>query len=348
MSKGNVEKVSSPYPPDEHLSQLPSGHRLTGVPLMSVVITTRNRPHQLGNALRHVLANGVHAIEVLVVDQSDDDATWHEVTSRYENDARVRYILDASRGVAHGRNVGLEHASASLIAITDDDCRVPPDWIASLLHAFACHPDVVLLFGVVNAPPHDYRRMVVPVELLKERRIERGLLGRAARLEGIGAHMALRRSLIEEIGGFDPRFGMGGARWCSEDYELHYRALCAGHAVLIEPGITVMHLGMRPVEQAWALWQRDARGNGALTARLLRDGHPEAAWRFWWWNVGRVLASAFFRTLFFQYPTGMRLAFWMIGHSLYGLLKEWHEPGEPVSHAPAPAHAGAARVVAPQ
>ena len=322
---------SSPYPPDDRPARPPTDCAPTGTPLMSIVITTRNRPLQLRRALRHVLANSVRAIEVLVVDQSDGDATWREVTEAYGDDARVRYICDAGRGVARGRNLGLEHAAAALIAITDDDCLVPPDWIASLLHAFACHPEVAMLFGTVSAPPHDYRRLVVPVERLDERRIEHGLVGRAARLEGIGAHMALRRALIEDIGGFDPRFGVGGARWSGEDYELHYRALYAGHAVLIEPDITVTHLGMRPIKDAWTLWRRDARGNGAITARLLRTGHWGPALRFWWWNVGSVLANAFFHILFFHYPTGVRLAFWMIGHSLYGLLKEWRDPGEPVT-----------------
>lgn len=322
---------SSRYPSDERPAPARTGCSLTGTPLMSVIIATRNRPLQLRRTLCRVLANSIRAIEVLVVDQSDGDATWREVTAAYGDDARVRYIRDTSRGVARGRNIGLEHAAAALIAFTDDDCLVPPDWIASLLHAFASLPEVALLFGTVGAPMHDYRRLVVPVELLDERRIEHGLVGRAARLEGIGAHMALRRALIEDIGGFDPRFGAGGPRWSGEDYELHYRALCAGHTVLIEPGITVSHVGMRPINDAWALWRRDARGNGALTARLLRAGHWGPAWRFWWWNVGRVLANAFFRALFFQYPTGMRLACWMTGHSLYGVLKEWREPGGPVT-----------------
>lgn len=300
-------------------------------PLVSVIITTRNRPLQLVAAVRSVLANTVRAIEVLVVDQSDGPQTRTLLETRFADDSRVCYIADSGRGISHGRNVGLAHAQADLIAITDDDCLVTPTWIAKLLAASARYPEVTLIFGTVGAPPHNYRKLVVPVELLAKRRVERGLGGHAARLEGIGAHMAMRRELVERIGGFDPRFGVGGERWSGEDYELHYRALRAGCVVLVEPEIAVTHLGMRPIADAWALWRRDALGNGALTARLVRDGMRGAAWRFWWWNVGRVLANAFFRTISFQYPTGVHLAAWMIGHSVRGFLKEWREPGEPVT-----------------
>lgn len=331
-----------PYsrPPDDEAATHAAAEAFAGVPLVSVIITTRNRPFQLVEAVRSVLANTVRDIEVLVVDQSDGAAARMLLEARLGDDSRLRYIADDGRGIAHGRNVGLAHARAGLIAITDDDCLVTPVWIAEVLAASARHPEVALIFGTVDAPPHDYRKLVVPVELLEERRVERGLVGHAGRLEGIGAHMALRRALVEGIGGFDPRFGVGGERWSGEDYELHYRALRAGYTVLIEPEITVTHVGMRPIAEAWALWRRDALGNGALTARLVRDGQRDAAWRFWWWNVGRVLANAFFHIISFQYPTGVRLAGWMIGHSLRGFAREWREPGKPVTQREGIARAG--------
>lgn len=318
-------------PPDDEAATQVEAETYGDIPLVSVIITTRNRPFRLVEAVRSVLTNTVRDIEMLVVDQSDSPAARTLLEARFGDDSRIRYIADDGRGVSHGRNVGLAHARADLIAITDDDCLVTPTWIARLLAACARHPEVALIFGTVDAPPHNYRKLVVPVELLTERRIERDLVRHAARLEGIGAHMALRRTLVEGIGGFDPRFGAGGERWSGEDYELHYRALRAGYVVLIEPEITVTHVGMRPIADAWALWRRDALGNGALTARLARDGIRGAAWRFWWWNVGRVLANAFFHIISFQYPTGVRLAGWMIGHSLRGFAREWREPGKPAT-----------------
>jgi glycosyltransferase involved in cell wall biosynthesis len=292
----------------------------------SAIITTRNRVPEVVWAVRSVLVGTVADIEVVVVDQSDGEETRRALTAAFGGDRRVRYLRDDGVGIAHGRNTALTHARGAIIAITDDDCRVPHDWLARILAAFEHHPDVDLLYGNVDAPEHDYQHFVVPVCLLPESRVERGLGGSGARLQGIGANMALRRRLLRCLGGFDPAFGSGSKRWSGEDFELHYRALRANHAVLLEPEIFVWHLGIRPIGHAWALWERDALGCGALTARILADGDRATAWRFAMWNIGRILRRACFRLMFFQFPTGLRLALWMIRHSLRGFAEERRHP----------------------
>lgn len=303
-------------------------------PLLSVVITTRNRPAPLVAAVRSIVAGTLREVEVIVVDQSDGCDSAEALKDAFPAEARLRYDSYQERGSSRGRNAGLRLARAEIIAITDDDCSVPRDWAERILNLFARLPTADLLFGQVDAPPHDYLTSVVPVALWRRRRIETRLEWHSARLQGISAHMAARRTLFERIGGFDEWFGVGAPRWCSEDFELHYRALTHGHRVVIEPDICVLHHGMRPMHAAWELWRRDALGNGALAAHILRQRHPIAALRFWWWNVGRVSLNALFRLLFFRRPTGTRLAFWMIWHSFAGFLAEWRAP-EPPSRVPA-------------
>lgn len=298
-------------------------------PRLSVVITTRKRPAALVEAVRSVFAGRVRDVEVVVVDQSDDCGSAQALTEAFPDDARLVYRRHDGRGSSRGRNAGLRLARADIIAITDDDCTVPEDWAERILEEFERLPTVDLLFGQVDALPHNYSSYMVPVALWTDRRIESRLERRSARLQGISANMAARRTLFERIGGFDEWFGVGSPRWCSEDFELHYRALSRGYGVVVEPDICILHHGMRPMRDAWDLWRRDALGNGALAAHILRQRHLLAALRFWWWNVGRVALNAFFRLLFLQRPTGVRLAFWMIWHSLVGFLAEWREPDPP-------------------
>lgn len=302
-------------------------------PCISVVITTRGRPAALVEAVRSVLAGTPRDVEVVVVDQGEDDEAGSALARAFPNEARLRHSRDDGRGSSRGRNAGLRLARAEIVAITDDDCVVPLDWAKRIVDAFERMPDVDLIYGQVDAPPHDYSKFVVPVALWQRRRVERGLDWRSARLQGISANMAARRRLFEAIGGFDEWFGVGAPRWCSEDFELHYRTLVSGHCVLIEPEITVLHNGRRSMDDAWTLWRRDALGNGALTAHILRRGHPLAAVRFWWWNVGRVGLNAFFRIVLVHRPTGLRLAAWMIRHSLMGFLAEWRAPGQQLAVA---------------
>src|SRR3954451_20720738 len=115
-------------------------------PLVSVVLATRNRPEAVPDALRFLLANvGVH-FEVVVVDQSDDEVT-RTALSTGAGDPRVRYLRSAGRGLASARNEGIAAARAELVAMTDDDCEVPPDWLASMVAALQSHPRVGVVFG---------------------------------------------------------------------------------------------------------------------------------------------------------------------------------------------------------
>ena len=298
-------------------------------PRLSVVITTRKRPAALVEAVRSVFAGTVRDVEVVVVDQSDDCGSARALTGAFPDEARLVYRRHDGRGSSRGRNAGLRLATADIIAITDDDCTVPEDWAERILSEFERLPTVDLLFGQVDALPHDYSAYMVPVALWTRRRIESRLERRSARLQGISANMAARRTLFEQIGGFDEWFGVGSPRWCSEDFELHFRALSHGYGTVVEPDIRILHHGMRPMRDAWDLWRRDALGNGALAAHIVRQRHPLAALRFWWWNVGRVALNAFFRLLFLRRPTGVRLTCWMIWHSLAGFLAEWRAPGPP-------------------
>src|SRR5207253_2427670 len=73
------------------------------------------------------------------------------------------------------------------------------------------------------------------------------LVGRwAKRLDGgIGANMALRREALAAVGGFDLMLGAGGYFPSGEDFDMSYRVLAAGYALLHLPEATVVHHGLR-------------------------------------------------------------------------------------------------------
>lgn len=308
------------------------------IPRVSVIIATRNRPSDIICAVQSVVHGTEHVFEIVVVDQSDDDATRVALREAYREDGRIRYVRDTAQGAARARNRGLRAARAEIMAIIDDDCLAPRTWLADILAAFERYPDVELLFGRVEAPPHDYRREVIPVLLLsqRQRRVERRLRGRGGRLQGISANMAMRRSLFVALDGFNPRFGVGSERWSAEDVELHYRALQQGKHVLIEPSIAMLHLGKRKMADAWELWSRDALGCGAVAAHISRVGSPLVAAHLWWWNIGRVLWNGIIHAITLRCPTGLRLGWWMARHFREGFRQEWLA-GE---HVVAQQHAG--------
>lgn len=297
-------------------------------PEISIIIATRNRPDTTAETVRSVLANVGARLEVIVVDQSDDDATWRRLAGRFAAERRLVYVTSGRRGVAAARNFGLALAQADVIAITDDDCLVASDWAARTLQIFRAHPAVDLLYGAVDAIPHDSERAFVPSFCPRARSVESGLAHGGARLKVMGAHMSLRRALAYAIGAFDERFGAGGLWGSAEDCEYHFRALARGHTVLIEPDLRVVHLGVRTMAEAWSLWWRDTRGAGALAAYMSAQGATLVGARFWGELVGRPILRALGNAARLRFPSGIRcvavlFAGFACGYTQYASSAAW-------------------------
>jgi len=87
------------------------------LPSVSVVITTYNRSELLPRAIESALNAGTD-LEVIVVDDCSTDDT-PEVCAHIPG---IRYVrLDANRGLANARNVGIAESSSEFIALLDDD-----------------------------------------------------------------------------------------------------------------------------------------------------------------------------------------------------------------------------------
>jgi len=89
---------------------------------VSILITSKDGEKTIESCLSSVMANSC-LNEVIVVDDSSDRT--REIVSKYP----VRLIHAPNRNTAEKNNIGLEYASGDIIAFTDQDCKVPVDWI---------------------------------------------------------------------------------------------------------------------------------------------------------------------------------------------------------------------------
>jgi glycosyltransferase involved in cell wall biosynthesis len=241
---------------------------------MSVVVPTYGRGASISVPIRSILASNHPSFELIVVDQNDDDAT-RQSAAPFLSDPRLRYIHDPTfRGASRARNAGLTHARAPIVAFTDDDCEVPPDWLSAITATFA-NPEnerVLLWFCNVAAGPHDTSAGYIPVYArsgsVLMRTIEDRVQGR-----GIGAGMAMHREFALAIGGMDPQLGPGSRFQCGEDFDLATRALLLGYHVYETDAVTVVHHGFRTWKQGRALAKRDWFGIGAAYSKPVRVGY---------------------------------------------------------------------------
>jgi GT2 family glycosyltransferase len=216
---------------------------------VSVIICTRDRPEQLKGCLAALQALNHKPCEIIVVDNAPTtDATRRLI----EATPGVTYLLEPRPGLSIARNTGIQASTGSIIAFTDDDVRVHPDWLRHHLHAFA-DPKVMATTGLI---------LTAELETEAQLMFHKGHAGagwgyRALTFDGAyfasmkrrgvpvwqvgaGANMAFRRELFDRVGLFDERLG-AGASGCSEDSEMWYRVLAEGWHCRYEPTAVVFH-----------------------------------------------------------------------------------------------------------
>jgi glycosyltransferase involved in cell wall biosynthesis len=103
--------------------------------LISVVITTYNRPDHLENAIKTVQNQTVGDLEILVVDGMNSDTNRNVV--KKADDQRIKYIgIEHDTGVHHARTLGCQKAKGKYIAMLDDDDIWTPNKLEKQLKEF--------------------------------------------------------------------------------------------------------------------------------------------------------------------------------------------------------------------
>lgn len=243
-------------------------------PVVSVVLPTRNR-HAHALACAKTILQNPSFLELIVVDQSDGTQTKDALAEL--SDARLRYVPTETRGVTAARNLGIELSQGDVVAFTDDDCRVAPNWIESLSAVFEADPQVAVVCG----------RVVVPEELLSQGFTEsfephvREWQGRYPPFGsdwGITANLSLRKDVIARIGPFDPMLGAGAPLRSGGEPDLLFRVLRAGLKIVNAREVTVDHLGVRAHgAESQKLMRGYGKGTGAALFKHIRLGDLDAA-----------------------------------------------------------------------
>lgn len=248
-------------------------------PDVSVVVATRNRSAALRALLASLstLGGAPVSYEIVVADNASRDDT-RAVVARFAADSAVpvQYVYEPRPGVSHARNSGVDAARASIVAFTDDDQDVAPDWVHVIARTFRAHADVEVIGGRVRPrwlhPPPDWVAPSVwgPLSI-----IDRGsipfIVSRQRWMCLPGGNMAWRRQALIDLGGFSPEYPR------SQDRELTVRALLVDRKAMYVPEMLVYHHidGRRLTKAFFRRWSRTEgwmRAGYAFEELFTRDG----------------------------------------------------------------------------
>lgn len=213
-------------------------------PRASIVIPVYNEFEHTLACLRAIAeAPPAAGIEILVVDDGSTDQT-EAILPQVEG---LRYLRRAENGgFIAACNDGAAQALGEYLVFLNNDTVPQPGWLDALLRSFTEHPQAGLVGAQLLYP--DGRLQESGGRVLRDGRAEsRGrfadpdhpLLRFARPVDYCsGAALAIRRSLFETLGGFDPHY----APAYYEDTDLAFRVRAAGHQVLCQPDARVVHV----------------------------------------------------------------------------------------------------------
>jgi GT2 family glycosyltransferase len=229
---------------------------VTDVLPVSVVVPTIGRPALLEACLESLAACTPRADEILVVDQSDDDAVGRVVAAHLDAGARRIAFSVRNRGVAV--NLGMHHARNDAVLVTDDDCIVAASWVGTGWSHLSRDPAAIVTGRVI---PLGAAASVTSTIADERRRDYTGELHYGALS---GGNMACSRSLVLEFGSFDERVHV------AEDNDLCYRWLRAGRRLRYEPDLLIWHRAWRTPAELDRQYLAYGRGQGVFYAKHLR------------------------------------------------------------------------------
>jgi GT2 family glycosyltransferase len=203
----------------------------TSSPTFSVLICTYQRHELLDKALEALLLKTDEKPDQVVIVNGGDERA-ERVVEKYQSmsGVQVELVRTVNKNLAASRNVGLPHCTGVIIAMTDDDAQVFPDWVTQMKRAHREHPEAGAVGGTVLGSNTETLLGRVADAITFP-------LWRAAQAVRTlpGVNISYKRACVERIGVQDETLFRG------EDVDYNWRVQQAGGTIWYDPSIKVHH-----------------------------------------------------------------------------------------------------------
>ena len=215
----------------------------TGTPALSVIMVLHNQFELTMAALGSLRANYPGDVDLVLIDSGSTDETRN--IERHVKGATC-FRFDTNIGFLLGCNAALQFATGEAVLYLNNDAELAPGAIAAALHRLATDPTAGAIGGMIlrtnglvqeagniiycDGSTLGYGRDALPwaPEMNFSRDVE----------FCSGVFLMARRSLLNELGGFDEAFVPA----YYEDADLCLRVQQAGYRVVYDPAVIVHHL----------------------------------------------------------------------------------------------------------
>ena len=225
-------------------------------PVVSALVVSRNAKDELLQCLKSFFASADVPVEAIVVDNNSSDGSPAAVTDVFPQAT----VLVQSKNLGYGRaaNIGLERCQGRFVLLLSPNVRLDPQCVGRLADLLLTRPDAGaagprLLLPDGGRDPDARRAFPIPSTLFyqtvglsrlfpRSSRFGRHNMGHLPESDvhemdaGTAACLMLRRSALDRVGFFDPRYFMFG-----EDLDLCYRLKLGGWKMFYVPTASAIH-----------------------------------------------------------------------------------------------------------
>ncbi|RXZ80764.1 glycosyltransferase [Paenibacillaceae bacterium] len=207
----------------------------------SIVILTHNQLAITQLCIESIRKYTSLPYEIIVTDNGSTDETvgWLQE----QDDIRTLFNQE-NLGFAKGCNQGLKIADGDYILFLNNDTIVTTGWLEAMLRTLESDPKIGMVGPVTN---YVSGRQLIQVNYTEIDQLEQFAAQHAAAYRGmsyeserlVGFCLCVKRSVIEEVNGFDERFGLGNY----EDDDLCLRIRRRGYTLHIVQDSFIHHFG---------------------------------------------------------------------------------------------------------
>lgn len=228
---------------------------------ITLILATVGRAVELNRLFDSLAAQSFHDFDIIVVDQNADERLQAIVQRARCLGLLIRHIRHQPPNLALARNAGIEVAHGRWLGFPDDDCWYEPDTLARIMS---------------RSRRTDRPQGVICRWVEQDAALPPGMLSweRSSRFRDFPVSsitLFFERSLVQRIGGFDGRLGVGQWFGAGEETDIVLRALRTGATLAHEPQAIVHHRVDPPQVTESRVARRSAllraRGTGAMYAK---------------------------------------------------------------------------------
>ncbi|MFQ5708114.1 MAG: glycosyltransferase [bacterium] len=264
----------------------------------SVIIVTYNSAQTIRTCLVSVANTIRPEDEVLIIDNNSSDNTV-EIIAQVQSELKTKFqclLQDKNQGFSKGCNIGIAKSTGEFIILLNPDTEVFGGWIERLTAHFRYYKftgavgplsnytirsqHILTYFPDYSAYLQDAQKLI---ETLYQRFRNRSIPAKLL----IGFCMALRRDLVEGIGGLDEDIFLG-----DDDLEISWRFREQGYQLRVALDVFINHVGQSSFDTLPKIETEEMvrQGSDALFEKMRKHyspnkvPHPQDYFGIGWWS----------------------------------------------------------------